>query len=204
MKRKLIVGEGRALEQAYVTAREDGLDCLLVELHAPDRYNFDLSPLLKQYAISETQVFVALDERAVNFTRHKLIAEVRLAGYELLNIVSSRSFVDETVRLSGNVYIAPGCSLAAGSNIGLGCWLDRQVFIDEGVVLGACVTLNFGVQLGRDVDIGRGSTLGSGSRALCGTKVGRGCEWLLPMTLLEVLPDRSFYDQLMPSGARIL
>ncbi|MEZ1355159.1 acetyltransferase, partial [Pseudomonas aeruginosa] len=69
---------------------------------------------------------------------------------------------------------------------------------------GTCSTLLAGVQLGRRVEIGQGSTLGTGSVALADTRVGRHCEWLLPDRIPRELPNYSFYDELMPDGARIL
>lgn len=203
MKVRVLIGEGEALEQAHKTATENGLKYIKLELPSPDRYNFNLDSLLAYHPAADTEVFVALDERAVNYARHKLIEDVRLAGYRLVNIVSSKAIVDDDVRLSGNVYIGPGCNLAA-SSIGLGCWLTRQVTIEQGVQLGTCVTLQTGVQLGKNVQIGTGSTLGIGSIALANTKIGQHCEWLLPGTLPETLPDRSFYDSLIPAGAHIL
>lgn len=204
MKRKLILGEGWALDQACAAARDGGLEFLRIELETADRYNFDLQPLFEQHAIAESQVFIAMDERAVNFTRHQLIAAVRLAGYELLNIVSPRAIVHPDVKMMGNVYIGPGCNVAARCNLGIGSWLSLQVLIGEGSRLGACATLLDGVLLGADSEIGLGSTLGPGSVTMAGTKIGRRCEWLLPGPLPAVLPSMSFHDPLMPDGARIL
>ena len=45
------------------------------------------------YPAAESEVFVALDERAVNHARHKLIADIRLAGYRLFDIVSPQAIV---------------------------------------------------------------------------------------------------------------
>lgn len=203
MKVRVLIGEGEALEQAHKTATGNGLDYIKLKLPSPDRYNFNLDLLFAHYPAADTEVFVALDERAVNYARHKLIADVRLAGYRLGNIVSSKAIIDDDVRLLGNVYIGPGCNLAS-SSIGLGCWLTRQVTIEQKVQLGTCVTLQAGVQLGENVQIGTGSTLGMGSIALANTKVGRHCEWLLSGTLPNTLPNRSFYDALIPAGAHIL
>lgn len=204
MKMLALLGEGTALEQARRTAQACGLAHTEIALRSPDRYNFDLDELLGRYAAEATDVFVALDERAVNHARHKLLAEVRLAGYGTINLVSPHAHLDEDVRLMGNVHVGPGCNVAAGSSLGPGCWLERQVVVEQGVRIGACVTLHAGVHLGRGVEIGQGSTLGSASMARSGTKIGRHCEWLLPGVLPQVLPDRSFYDALMPDGAHIL
>ncbi|MCS3744734.1 hypothetical protein FHY18_000264 [Xanthomonas arboricola] len=204
MKSLVLLGEGAALEQAQLTAQDCELVHSSLELTSTDHYNFDLGELLALHIVSATEVFVALDERAVNHARHKLLADVRLAGYRTINLVSPHAHVDTAVRLMGNVYIGPGCNLAAGATIGPGSWLDRQVIVEQNVRLGACVTLQAGVLLGHDVEIGQSSTLGRGCIAPAKAKIGRHCEWLLPSMLPAALPDRCFYDVLMPQGAHIL
>ena len=203
MKQAIIVGEGRALERADSTARERGLEHRVLELNAADRHNFDIAPLLERYPAAESEVFVALDERAVNYARHKLIADIRLAGYRLFDIVSPQAIVGEGVRLLGNVFVGAGCVLAGRARIGTGSWLELQVLVEEDCRVGTCSTLLAGVQLGRRVEIGQGSTLGAGSVALADTRVGRHCEWLLPGRLPGNYP-LLLYDELMPDGARIL
>jgi len=200
----LLLGEGEALDLAWKIACEMGLDSARLRLKSADHYNFDLNSLFENYPPADTQVFVALDQRAVNYARHKLIAEVRLAGFRLINLISPTAIIDESVRLMGNVYIGPGCNLAGDCTLGIGSWLERQVTLDRSVRLGPCVTLLTCVELGREVNIGRGSTLSSGSFAADGTQVGRHCEWLLGGRLPNVIPDHSFFDALMPEGARIL
>lgn len=204
MHNTIIIGKGRALEQACETAWQNGLVCLRVELNTSDGYNFETGPLFENYAASQSEVFVALDERAINYARFKLIAEIRLAGYTLINIISSRAIVERTVRLLGNVYIGPDCNLAEHCSVGTGSWLDRQVIVGNASHLGSCTTLLSGVHIGREVDIGRGSTLGSACIADDKTKVGRHCEWLLSGMLPPRVKDHSFYDRLMPEGAHIL
>ncbi|MFJ3116818.1 acetyltransferase [Pseudomonas protegens] len=204
MTRHIVLGEGLAFEHACQMATELDLPHVQHRLLSADRYNFQLDEFIDRYPAQDFEVFVALDERAVNYSRYKLIAQVRLAGYRLFNLVSPRSIVEESAVLQGNAYVGAGCNLASGAVVGLGSWLDRQVTLDCSVQLGACVTLQAGVTLGRGVEIGRGTTLSAGSFALAGTKVGRHCEWLLGGKLPEVLADKSFYDALMPDGARVL
>ncbi|QNH12869.1 UDP-3-O-(3-hydroxymyristoyl)glucosamine N-acyltransferase [Xanthomonas sp. SI] len=204
MKSLVLLGEGAALEQAQRTAQDCGLVHTRLALTSADHYNFDLGQLLARYVASTTEVFIALDERAVNHARHKLLADVRLAGYRTINLVSPHAHVDTDVRLMGNVYVGPGCNLAFGSSIGPGSWLERQVIVEQNVRLGACVTLQAGVLLGHDVEIGQCSTLGRGCIAPAKAKIGRHCEWLLPSMLPAALPDRCFHDALMPQGAHIL
>ena len=200
----VLTGSGTALAQAIHTAHDIGLEFRQLALTSADNYRFDLNELTANYTPTDTEIFIALDERAVNYARHKLIADIKLAGYRLTNIVSPKAIVAENVKLQGNVYIGPGCNISTDTMIGFGSWLERQVLIDSGCKLGACVTLKMGVQLGKNVEIGRGSTLGNSSIATMGTKIGRHCEWLLPGALPHELPDGSFFDDLMPTGARIL
>lgn len=204
MTNYVVLGEGEALELACQVANDMGMITARFELPSADRYNFQLDVFFTRYATSDTQVFVALDERAVNYSRHKLIAQVRLAGYQVFNLVSPKAIVEDDVLLMGNVYVGAGCNLAGKSVVGVGCWLDRQVTIDRSVRLGSCVTLLAAVTLGRGVVVGKGTTLSTGSFAMEGTKIGHHCEWLLGGQLPEVLPDQTFYDRLMPEGARIL
>lgn len=200
MKQAIIVGEGRALERADSTARERGLEHRVLELNAADRHNFDIAPLLERYPAAESEVFVALDERAVNYARHKLIADIRLAGYRLFDIVSPQAIVGEGVRLLGNVFVGAGCVLAGPARIGTGSWLELQVLVEEDCRVGTCSTLLAGVQLGRRVEIGQGSTLGAGSVALADTRVGRHCEWLLPDRIPGSCPITPFTMNSCPMG----
>ncbi|MBO9767931.1 MULTISPECIES: acetyltransferase [Xanthomonas] len=204
MKALVLLGHGAALAKAQATAQACSLAHTTLELPTADRYTFDLGELFARFPAAQTEVFVALDERAVNYARHKLLAEVRLAGYRTINLISPQTIIADGVELMGNVYIGPGCNLAPRSRIGAGSWLDRQIIVEADVRVGSSVTLHAGVQLGQGAQIGQGSTLGSGSVAPRQARIGRRCEWLLHSVLPDVLPDRCFYDSLMPDGARIL
>ncbi|WMI97601.1 DapH/DapD/GlmU-related protein [Pseudomonas chlororaphis subsp. aurantiaca] len=203
MKYTVILGADAALECAWQVAELLYPDAVRLSLASTDRFNFDLSPLLQHYAPAETRVFVALDGRAVNYARHGLIAQVQLAGYRLISLVSPQAMVDASVRVGANVYIGPGANIGPECVLGMGSWLDRRVVLDREVKLGACVTLDSAVVLGNQVSIGKGSTLGLATVALPGTVVGKRCEWLLGTALPRQLPDNSLYDELMPQGARV-
>lgn len=204
MTKHVVVGEGWAFEQACGLAREVMSSSAFLPFTSLDGYNFDIAALLQEYSPTETEVFVALDERAVNYSRQKLIAEVRLVGYRTFNLISPRANVDGSSRLMGNIYIGDSSTVAAGCVIGMGSWLDRRVTLDSEVKLGSCVTLRAAVTLSRQVEVGSGSTLGVGTLADERTLVGKHCEWLLGGRLPATLADRSFYDSLMPEGARVL
>ncbi|MCS3810972.1 acetyltransferase [Xanthomonas sp. 4461] len=204
MTRQIVAGSGWALDTAFDLAGQLGLAPMRLPLTSTDGHNFDISSLRAEHPSEATEVFVALDERAINYARQSLIAAVRLAGYRTFNLVSPNAVVEPSVRLMGNVLIGPGCSIASGCNLGMGSWLDRQVVLDRDVKLGSCVSLRAGVLLAEHVQIGTGSTLSAGSIACAHTQVGKHCEWLLGGQLPAVLADRSFFDALLVDGARIL
>lgn len=203
MMRKIILGEGPAFQDACALAVERGEDCLPLVVTATDRFNFNVSESLGPYPSNEYEVFVALDDRAINYARLKLIADVRLAGYRSFNLVSPFSRVAADVRLMGNVLVSAGCDIASGAVIGMGSWLDPQVILGYSVKLGSCTTLHSAVVLGADTAVGAGTTLGTRSHALQGSVIGKHCEWLLAGQIPAVLPDRSLFDPLMPAGARV-
>ncbi|MCC5089606.1 acetyltransferase [Xanthomonas campestris pv. raphani] len=204
MTRQIVAGTGWALDTAFELAGQLGLEPMRLPLTSTDGYNFDISSLRAEHPSEDTAVFVALDERAINYARQSLIAVVRLAGYRTFNLVSPSAVVEPGVRLMGNVLVGPGCSIASGCTLGMGSWLDRQVVLDRDVKLGSCVSLRAGVLLAEQVQIGTGSTLSAGSIACARTQVGKHCEWLLGGQLPAALADRSFFDGLLVDGARIL
>lgn len=199
----VILGAGAALDDAWQVAREQLSDVLKLEVLSVDQFNFDLTPLLRDHPPAQTRVFVALDARALNYARHRLIAQVQLAGYSLTSLVSTTALVEPGVKMARNVYIGPGASVGPQCSLGLGCWLGRRVVLEREVSLGTCVTLASAVVLGAQVKVGTGSTLGTGTLALACSEVGKRCEWLLGATVPRSLPDFSLYDELMPEGARI-
>ncbi|CAD7381211.1 LbetaH domain-containing protein [Xanthomonas arboricola] len=201
---RVVVGHGRALDDAFELAEQLQPGCRYISLSSSDSYNFELGLLCGSYSPQDTEVFVALDERAVNYARQKLIADIRLAGYQTYNLVSPNAVIEGNVRLMGNVHVGAGCNIAKDCVLGMGSWLDRQVILDHGVKLGHCVTLRAGVVLANHVQIGSGSTLGAGTFAAPKSQVGKYCEWLLGGKLPARLQDRSFFDALMPEGAHIL
>lgn len=203
MSLKIILGVERALEDAAAISRELSLECIEMTLDTADRYNFDISKLKNKYPASEYEVFVALDERAVNYARLKLIADIRLAGYRSFNLVSPRAIVEAEVRLTGNIYVGPGCNVGPGCVLGMGSWLERQVTLERNVKLGSCVTLRSAVVLGEGVSIGSGTTLGMQTYAAAGSAIGKHCEWLLGGQVPTSLADGTFFDAIMPAGARV-
>ena len=131
------------------------------------------------------------------------LAPLLSAHAPLVSLVAPGVTLDPAAEIAGNVYIGPGSNVGPQCSLGTGCWLGRAVMLERGVSLGTCVTLGSAVVLGEQVSVGAGATLGTGSLALAGSAVGKRCEWLLGATLPSQLADYSFYDPVLPEGARI-
>lgn len=200
----VIAGAGSALEQALDIATACGLRVEKFELATNDHFNFDLSALRECYPANDTAVFAALDPRAVNFARLKLLADIRLAGYAGFNLISPLAHVATSARLLGNVLAAAGVNIGSGCRIGIGSWLEAGVVLDHDVRTGTGVWLKARTVVGAKADIGTGTTIGEAAVVPAEASIGRHCEWLLPGDVPAQLPARSFFDRLMPQGACVL
>lgn len=202
-KTLVIIGADQALAAAIEVAQAQGLAYLPIALNSGDRYNFDAADALAMHPPAETDVFAALDERAVNYARLKLLTEVRLAGYSTINLVSPRANVAAGTRLLGNVLVEAGAAIGNNNQIGSGTWIGLNASIGADARIGTAATIREGVIIGKSATIGAGTTLGPGSIIADQAKIGRHCEWLIAGKLPVNLPDRTFHDDLFPEGARV-
>jgi UDP-3-O-[3-hydroxymyristoyl] glucosamine N-acyltransferase len=204
LKALLIVGSGEFLASACSLALRQQSPFQAVEVHTTDGFTFSTDAFLADFTPADVQVFIAIDARAVNTARARLIDTLAETGYAFTNLIAPDSYVSESARIGGNVYIGPGCHLLDNTYIGDGSWLDAAVLVDRGAAVERCSTLGVGVTIGEASTIGQNSTLSAGSHVTPKAKVGQYCEWLLGGKLPYELPDRSFFDASMPQGARII
>ncbi|MCG8276532.1 acetyltransferase [Stenotrophomonas sp. NLF4-10] len=200
----VVAGAGTALEQAREVAAACRLQVDVLELATADHFNFDLTTLLERYAPGTAAVFIALDARAVNFARIKLLAEARLAGYTGFNLISPHAHVAGSARLLGNVLADAGAYIGGNCRVGTGTWLEAGVMLGDASHTGTGIWLKAGTVVGAKAQIGTGTTLGEAVIVPMNAQIGRHCEWLLSGPTPMQLSSRSFFDHLMPQGARIL
>ena len=199
-----IVGEARAVSAASGIARAGGIACETLVLESGDAYHYALGPARDRFPPSGWQVFVALDERAVNQARLELVGQAAAAGWTLATIVSPLAFVDPSAVLGANVLVAPGVRVGPGACIGEGSILRANSVVAEGARIGAGCTLGEAAHLRAGARLGRGCTLGHGCTVMDNVSVGDHSELLLPARFADAVPARSFFDSLLPRGARIL
>ena len=199
-----IIGEARAVAAASGIARAGGIDCESLALESRDAYRFALGPARDRFPPAAWRVFVALDERAVNQARLELVAQAAAAGWTLATIVSPLAFVDPSAVLGANVLVAPGVQVGPGACIDEGSILRANSVVAAGARIGAGCTLGEAAQLRAGARLGRGCTLGPGCTVMDNVTVGDHSELLLAARFADAVPARSFFDPLLPRGARIV
>ena len=203
-KHLALIGAETSLIAANEVAKACGLDHESLALATRDRYHFDLAPALARFPASEWAFFVALDERAVNHARLELVAQVRAAGYETVNLISPQASVSPSARLHGNVLVEAHVAVAANVSIGYAGILRVAALVAPDVNIEAGCTLGERARVGRECTLGTGTTLGPDCVLEARLRVGVHCELLLAGPFVDAVPDRSFFDRLFPNGARIL
>ena len=203
-RRLALIGAEESLSAPRDVAQARGLAFESLALGTRDQFNFDLAPVLERFPVAGWKLFVALDERAVNYARLQLAAQVKLAGYETVNLISPQAFVSPSARLDGNVLVEAHASVGARARIGHATWLRTGALVGEAAAIGSGCTLGERARVGHHCTIGSGTTLGPDAVLAIGLAVGRHCELLLAKTYSAPVPDRSFIDRFFPDGARIL
>lgn len=205
-QRLLVVGDGSSLDTACRVANSLGLAVESVSLPSGDRFNFDLSGLIASFSPGDCEVFVALDERAVNFARNKLLADIGLAGYRLTNLISPSAALAPDVKVGRNLMVEDRATVGDKVTLGTGTWIGPNVVVGNNCRIGGAATLMGGVVLGRAVEIGRGTTIGTGLVLADGARIGRHCEILVPLPqsgFAKPIPDTYFVDSYFPWGAQV-
>lgn len=136
------------------------------------------SALKKIYDHGVKNAFVAIGD---NKKRRELINYTQKIGYNLINAVSSKTYISSTVKLGKGIAIMPGVIINpdstigdnsivnTGSTIDHDCFISKNVHIAPGCNLAGKVTLGEGVLMGigckciPEISIGPWSILGAGS-----------------------------------------
>ena len=189
----LLLGSGAGTEHALQIAKSDpDLEVQFLEIFAPDRFNFEL-PDLTAYPPAEWNLFVALDDRALNVSRHQFVAMSKAAGYRLHRLVSADALVSQSATLGENTMVQKGAIVEANTKLGLNVVVAAGARIGADCKVGNGVYVDFGGVIGARSTIGDYVTVGAGARVEPETVVGRQCELRLPRTYRGEIPSRTFY-----------
>lgn len=116
------------------------------------------------------QAFVALGE---NRLRQRVSAKVEALGFTLVNAVSPRAHLADTVRLGAGVAVMAGVVVNAYTSLGNGVILNTGATVDHDCVLEPFVHISPGCHLAGRVVAAEGVFVGVGSSVVPGARLGR-------------------------------
>ena len=190
----VIIGVAPFADWAAATAREQdpGREVHILALDQRDRFQFDTTPL-ETLAPQQCDAFVALDGRAVNFSRLELVSMLKARGFALARLVSKGARVDPDQRLGENTMVQAGASVSADARVGYNVVIGAGCVIGPGVRIGNSAYLGAGVVIGAGAAIGDNTTIGAGVVIDAGVKIGKQCEISIPGVYGAEVPDKTFY-----------
>lgn len=133
------------------------------------------SQLLDGLDPGATQLFVAVDQNALNYARLELYGAARMRGFKMATLAHVRAFVAPDAQLADNVWIGAGSLIAGGVSLGSDVHVHPGVRIDARVRVGAHSWIGPGASVGVDTEIGQHSVIGPDSHLIARARVGRHC-----------------------------
>ena len=113
--------------------------------------------------------FVAVGD---NRARLNAARRVALAGFQLINAVSSRATVSPSAHLGKGIAIMPGAVVNADVSIADGVIVNTGATVDHDCCIGAYAHIAPGVHLGGGVAVGEGAFLGIAASVIPGVTIG--------------------------------
>ncbi len=201
----LILGSGEVLESAsrIAVATLSDWNVQVVELTAPDKFNFEL-PDLAAYPAESWMLFVALDDRGLNMSRVQLIAAIKGRGYKLQRLVDPGADVAPAASLGENALIERGAVVGHGSKLGLNVFVGARAQVGDGCTIGNSVFIYADALLENGCQLGDYVTVGGRAVVESGTKVGRYSELRRPLTYKGDIPPKTFYLEIFENPVRII
>jgi UDP-perosamine 4-acetyltransferase len=126
--------------------------------------------LPRLHAEGVRRAFVAIGD---NRTRQRVCAEVGALGFTLVNAVSPRAHLAQTVRLGAGVALMAGVVVNAYTTVSNGVILNTGATVDHDCVLEQFVHIAPGCHLAGTVVAAEGVFVGIGSSVMPGCRLGR-------------------------------
>lgn len=177
MRKVLVVGAGGHSKVIVDILQQNGQYDVVGFVDSGDRQGYwgipvigrdeDLEVLRQERKIP--YAFVALGN---NVLREKVSRKVSDAGFELINVISSKALVSPRATLGKGVAVMAGAVVQADALIEDGCILNTNSSIDHECRVGAYSHIAPGTAVSGNTVIGTGCFLGTGSRVIDGIHIG--------------------------------
>lgn len=152
----------------------------------------------------DVPVFVAIDNRYLNFKRLELMTLLAARGFRLDQVVGVHAVLGEGVTLGDNVLIGEGAVIGDGASIGRGAYLGARAVVGPDAVIAPGAWIEPGVVIGARAQIGTQTTITSGVVIADAVEVGSLCVLAVPGLVRLTIEDRTYLHPAFPDQIRIL
>ncbi|MEZ0232281.1 MAG: DapH/DapD/GlmU-related protein [Methylophilaceae bacterium] len=202
----VLIGCGTVFETIASTWPQlsSGLDDLkLIRLASTDQAAVIANEQLPLFNPSETIVFAAVDENAMNYARLEIYGRARILGFKSKTLIHPSAMIAIDSKIGENCWIGAGAVISSGVSIGNNTFIGAQTRLDYGVNISANCWVGPGSAIGNATSIGQHVTIGSDIIIGAAITIGRHCVIDIPGAYLESFTEGTFIDTLFPSSARI-
>jgi UDP-3-O-[3-hydroxymyristoyl] glucosamine N-acyltransferase len=201
----VIVGIAPLADHAAAIARtlQSEREVSVAILHCQRKFKFDFTSLEGLTAESQ-DAFVALDARAVNFSRLEMVSMLKARGFALARLIAKGAFVDPGHRIGENTIVHVGASVSPDARVGYNVVIGPGCAVGPGARIGNSVYLGAGAVIGAGAMIGDNTTIGAGVIIEAGVKVGKQGEILIRGVYGSDIPDKTFHAPGYDGPVRII
>lgn len=123
--------------------------------------------------------------------RNTLYAKLKNAGFQLVNVIHSTSYISASAALGEGIVAMPGVSVNAEARIGANVILNTRSIVEHETIIGNNVHLAPGVVVAGGVRIGDNSFIGAGSTIIQGITIGANVIVGAGSVVIRDVPDNS-------------
>jgi UDP-3-O-[3-hydroxymyristoyl] glucosamine N-acyltransferase len=138
-------------------------------------------------------VFVAIDDRFLNFKRLELVDLVRARGNSLASVIGRGAVIADDVVVGANAFVGEGAVIGPGATIGDGACIGARAVVGAAAVVGPAVWLEPAVVVGGGARIGEQTTIASGVVVGAGAEIGELCVLAIPGLVRGRVSARTFH-----------
>jgi len=168
----------------------------------PD-FTFDETSFVATCAV-DVALFVAIDNRFLNFKRLELMQILGSRGYRFDRIIGQHAIIGEEATIGDNVMIGEGAVIGDGAVIGHGVCIGARAVIGPTAIVEPGVWIEPGAVIGAGATIGTQTSVASGVVVAGGIEVGALCLLGVPGLIRRPVEDRTYFHPAFQEPIRIL
>jgi carbonic anhydrase/acetyltransferase-like protein (isoleucine patch superfamily) len=151
-----------------------------------------------------TDVFVAVDQNALNYARLELYGAARLRGLKLATLVHARAWSAPDARLDDNVWLGAGVLVSSGVHLASDVLVHPGGRIDAGARIGMHCWIGPGATIGAQAQIGAHSVVGADTYIRAATQLGKHCVVDRPGSWSQSMAAGSFIEPQFATPAHLI